>query len=175
MPVADASPLIYLAKTKRLYLLKELYGLVKITPSIYQEVVVKGEEKGFEDAIRVKKEIGGYIVLCSPREDRVEEIRRDSINLGFKLGSGELECITLCIDADDKIFLSDDDDAKEFAKNYGIDGRGTIYLLLKSYEKGFFNKNECAETFEKMIDKGFWVNPGVIKVFYKTLEKIRKL
>jgi len=103
MPIADASPLIYLAKTERLYLLKEFYGLVQI-----------------------------------------------------------------------KIFLSDDDDAKEFAKNYGIDGRGTIYLLLKSYEKGFFNKNECAKTFENMIDKGFWVNPGVIKVFYKTLEKIGK-
>jgi predicted nucleic acid-binding protein len=56
MPIADASPLIYLAKTERLYLLKELYGLVQITPSVYREVVVKGEEKGFEDAIRVKKD-----------------------------------------------------------------------------------------------------------------------
>lgn len=63
MPIADASPLIYLAKTERLYLLKEFYGLVQITPSVYREVVVKGEEKGFEDAIRVKKEIGEYIVL----------------------------------------------------------------------------------------------------------------
>jgi len=46
MPVVNASSLIYLGKTERLHLLKELYGSVKVPPSVYQEVVVKGEEKG---------------------------------------------------------------------------------------------------------------------------------
>ncbi|HIE14938.1 TPA: DUF3368 domain-containing protein, partial [Candidatus Bathyarchaeota archaeon] len=59
MPVVDSSPLIYLAKVEKLSLLKELYGSLKI-PQVYCEVVVRGKEKGFEDALRVEAEIGKF-------------------------------------------------------------------------------------------------------------------
>ncbi|MCK4731613.1 MAG: hypothetical protein KAT65_04060 [Methanophagales archaeon] len=66
MPVSDSSPLIYLAKTRRLHLLKELYGSIKIPPSVYNEVVVEGEKRGFEDAFRVKEVIGKYLTIGRP-------------------------------------------------------------------------------------------------------------
>ena len=87
---------------------------------------------------------------------------------------GEIECIALCLDANDKVFLSDDDDAKRFAKMYGIDGRGTIYILLKPYKEGLLSKRECIETFESIVEKGFWINAEVANLFHRTLDKISK-
>lgn len=174
MPVVDSSPLIYLGKTGKLYLLKELYGSLKIPTAVYHEVVVKGEEKGFEDALRVKSEIGKFLFVHEPKAKTVDSIRKRLKEVCFRLGIGEIECIALCLDTSDKIFLSDDDDAKRFAKMYGIDGRGTIYILLKSYKEGLLGKRECIETFESIVEKGFWINAEVANIFYKTLDKISK-
>jgi len=94
---------------------------------------------------------------------------RDSV---FRLGSGEIECIALCLDTEDKIIISDDDDAKRFARTYGIDGEGTIYILLKSCKLGLLSKKECAETFENIVEKVFWVSPEVANLFHKTVARL---
>ncbi len=85
---------------------------------------------------------------------------------------GEIECIALCLDTDDKTLISDDDDAKRFAKTYGIVGKGTIYILLKSCKEGILSKKDCIETFESIVKKGFWVNAEVVNLFYRTLDRI---
>jgi predicted nucleic acid-binding protein len=170
MPVVDSSPLIYLGKVEKLYLLKELYGSLKIPTAVYREVVVKGEEKGFEDALRVKAEIGKFLFVHEPKVETVNSVKERLKKLGFRLSLGEIECVALCLDTDDKILLSDDDDAKKFAKMYGIDGRGTIFVLLKSYKEGILRKIECIET----VKKGFWVNVDVANLFYRTLDRISK-
>ena len=172
MPVIDSSPLIYLGKAEKLHLLKELYGSIKLPESVYHEVVVKGEDGGFEDATRIKAEIGKFLFVHQPRKEKVDEVRERSEKLDFQLGKGEVECIALCLETGDKIFLSDDEDAKKFARIYGINGKGTIYLLLKSCKEGFLGKKECTETFEEIIRKGFWVSPEIVELFHKTLERI---
>ncbi|AEA46505.1 nucleotide-binding protein [Archaeoglobus veneficus] len=172
MAVADSSPLIYLAKVEKLRLLRELYGSLKVPEAVYREVVVKGEEKGFEDALRVKNEIGRFLSVHKPREETMYDIRGHLKKLGFQLGRGEIECIALCLDANDRFLLSDDEDAKRFARIYRIECKGTIYILLKSYKVGLLSRKECAETFERIVEKGFWVDAGVVNLFHKTLERL---
>jgi predicted nucleic acid-binding protein len=48
--IADAGPLMALAKLNLLYLLKQLYGQVLLPQSVFAEVVVEGMRQGFEDA-----------------------------------------------------------------------------------------------------------------------------
>jgi len=172
MPVADSSPLIYLAKVDKLYLLKELYRFVKMPEAVYREVVVKGKEKGFEDAFRVENEIGKFLFVHVPEEDFVKFVKKRLEDSGFKLGLGEIECIALCLNTNDTVLLSDDEDAKTFASVFGIKGKGTIYLLLKSCKAGLLSKRECAETFERIVRAGFWVNPEIVSLFYRTLDEI---
>lgn len=174
MLVSNSSSLIYLAKTRRLHLLKDLYGSIKIPPSVYDEVVVEGEKRGFEDALRVKEVIEKYLTIDRPEEELLEEVKKKADSLGLRLGKGEIEGIALCINTKDKIFLSDDEDAKELTGNYRIEGKGTIYVLVKSYKMCLLEKKKCIEVFEEMIDKGFWVSPEVRKLFYECLERIRK-
>jgi len=99
-------------------------------------------------------------------------VKDRSKRLCFRLGSGEIECIALCLDTEDKIIISDDDDAKRFARTYGIDGKGTIYILLRSCKLGLLSKKECAETFENIVEKGFWVSPEVANLFHKTVARL---
>ena len=76
MPVVNSSPLIYLGKVGKLYLLRELYGSLKIPKAVYREVVIKGEEKGFEDALRVKAEVGKFLFVHGPKAETVNDIKK---------------------------------------------------------------------------------------------------
>jgi len=156
MPVVDSSPLIYLWKVEKLYLPRELYGYLKIPTAVYHEVVVRSEEKGFEDALRGKGEAGKFLSVHNPKAETVNGVKERLKKLGFRLSLGGIECIALCLclDTNDKLLLSDDD-AKRFARIYGIDGRGTIYILLRSYKEGALSKRECIEAFESIVEKGF--------------------
>ncbi|MFW6185708.1 MAG: DUF3368 domain-containing protein [Halobacteriota archaeon] len=171
MPVVDSSPLIYLGKIGKLNLLIELFGELVIPPSVYNEVVVQGEQKGFEDAKEVKKEINNFLIQM-PEQKTVKDIR-DRLPSGLRLGSGEMECIALCVERE-KLMLSDDEDAKKFARVYGVKGKGTLYILLRSYKQGFLSKSECIESFEAIVDAGFWIDARTTSLFYRHVEKIAR-
>lgn len=173
MPVVDSSPLIYLGKIGKLKLLVELYGKLKviIPPSVYNEVVVQGEQKGFEDAKEVKKEINNFLIQ-RPEQKTVKDIR-NRLPSGLRLGRGEIECIALCIERE-KLMLSDDDDAKKFARVYGVKGKGTLYILLRSYKQGLLSKSECIESFEEIVDSGFWIDARTTSLFHRYLGRIAK-
>ncbi|MBE2239109.1 MAG: hypothetical protein IAE81_15070 [Caldilineaceae bacterium] len=49
--VFDAGPLMVLAKLNLLHLLKQLYGTVLFTESVYREVVDNGMRQGYPDAV----------------------------------------------------------------------------------------------------------------------------
>jgi predicted nucleic acid-binding protein len=174
MPVVNSSPLIYLGKVEKLYLLKEIFGSLKIPAAVYHEVIIKGEEKGFKDALRVKAEVNKFLFVHKPEVDTIKSIKNSLKKLGFRLSTGEIECIALCLDTKDKVFLSDDDDAKRFAKTYGIDGKGTIYILLRSYRDCFLSRKECIEIFESIVERGFWVNAEIANLFHRTLDRLEK-
>ena len=56
--VANASPLIFLAKIDKLELLIELFEEVIIPMQVFAEVVTKGEERGMDDAFLIENFTG---------------------------------------------------------------------------------------------------------------------
>jgi predicted nucleic acid-binding protein len=170
MPVIDASPLIYLGKIDKLHILKKFYGVVKCPPSVYKEVVVKGREKDYIDARVVEKAVGDYVIIQHPQEETTNKITQHAKARGYRLGKGEIEGIALCMDTGEKIYLCDDEDAKNLAQIQGIKGKGTIYLLLKAYTAGIFSKQDCRDAFVKIMESGLWVSPKIVEIFYRKLE-----
>lgn len=173
MPVIDSSPLIYLGKIEKLHILKKFYGVVKCPPSVYTEVVIRGREKDYPDAKTVEKAVGDYIIIQHPKEDTIYKIAQKAEARGYRLGKGEMEGIALCVDTGEKIYICDDGDAKNLARVHGIKGRGTIYLLLKAYKAGIFSKQECRDAFAEIMDKGLWVSPRIVEIFYRKLEEVK--
>ena len=171
MCVVDSTVLIYLAKADLLSILTEIYGNVLCPPKVYEEVVERGGERGHRDAERVKREVGRTLIIRPPEPGGVEEVKRDSKHKGFRLGEGELEGVALSRETGET-FLSDDDDAKNYAEAMGIEGKGTIYLILKAYRDGIISRDACSEAFEKMVQEGFRVGPEVACIFYRKLEEI---
>lgn len=171
MAVADSTVLIYLAKVNLLCILRGIYGRVHCPPKVYEEVVGLGAEKGHSDGQRVKSEAGKILIIRPPEEDSVEKLAHDSVIKGYRLGEGELEGLALSHETGEA-FLSDDDDAKSYAETIGIEGKGTIYLLLKAFRDGYISRDRCSEAFRKMVQQGFWVSPEVACIFYRKLEEI---
>jgi len=54
----DSSSLIVLARVGALTALHDVYGIVGVIPSVYEEVVTQGQKKGFADAGIVEKAVG---------------------------------------------------------------------------------------------------------------------
>ena len=67
----DSSSLIVLARVKALPALHDVYGSVGLIPSVYEEVVAQGQQKGFTDAEVVAQaiEAGWFSQLTLTQED----------------------------------------------------------------------------------------------------------
>ena len=57
MILSNSSPLIYLAKIEKLNILKILFKEIIIPKQVYEEVVLKGKEEKFFDALNVENSI----------------------------------------------------------------------------------------------------------------------
>jgi uncharacterized protein len=107
--VADASPLIALAKIAQFDLLQKLFGSLIITPEVYAEVVVTGT--GLPGARETSK---------TPWIEVRQIIRQADFSAArtrFALHMGELSTLVLAREIDAGLVLIDDLDARKLAKS----------------------------------------------------------
>lgn len=86
-------------------------------------------------------------------------------------GDGEIESIALAAELEE-LFFSDDEDAKRFARNCGLETRGTIYLLVKACSDGVIGRERCTNALHLMMEKGLWLSPDVVSLFYEKLDDL---
>jgi len=131
--VSNATPLIYLAKTSRLYLLKKLFGEVFIPEEVRNEVVDKGKQLGERDAYIVEKAIeDGWLrvlnVQIAETSIELEPGEATVLSLAKNLGRGEI--------------LVDEVSARTAARLMGIVPRCTIFVLSRALEVKEISLNE---------------------------------
>ncbi|MCK5152824.1 MAG: DUF3368 domain-containing protein [Spirochaetales bacterium] len=124
--VSDAGPLIGLAKTGYLYLLKEIFSEVLIPLAVYQELKLTDDRPGsrsLNKAVEQEK----WIRVC----------KIDSLNskLLLTLDRGETEAIILAKKRRNLI-LMDEIKGRKAAKKEGLAVIGTGRLLIAAKEKG---------------------------------------
>ena len=83
--VSDASVLINLSKINKLELLRLLFKIVYLAPSVYHEIVVRGKEKEGSKEVKEAK----WLRVRTPRDRLAVEL------LSSELDSGEAETIVL--------------------------------------------------------------------------------
>ncbi|OLS16813.1 MAG: hypothetical protein HeimC3_51330 [Candidatus Heimdallarchaeota archaeon LC_3] len=135
----DASALIYLAKIDFLAQVTDKYQPIKITQSIYDEVVTQGKKKGFSDAFIIDNFIDkGKITI----EKDDAEFPSNLANLDV----GEISAIVSVLKTKELLII-DDIKARNRAKDLEVDFLGTDGLLLDSFISNYIDY----DFFEKKI------------------------
>ena len=161
MIVSDASPLIYLAKAGKLYLLREMFGKVLIEEEVKRETIDQGKEESAPDASVIEDAVNaGWIEVA-----KVEEEKSFS---GIHKGEGN----TILLAKKHKcLVLIDEEDGREVARAVGLKVRGCLYVLKNAVEKGLMSKDGAIRTLDEMIEDGFRIST---RIYVKFLEEMKR-
>ncbi len=154
--ISNASPIIFLAKTNQLSLLKQLFNKIYIPASVKEEILT--EEKA------------GFMVINSAiKEDWIKVIEsKKGIELGFALGKGEQDAINLAMERKEPLII-DDAVGVKIAKSFNIDIYRTTTLILMAVKKKILTKKEAINLINKLLDVGYYIAP---KHYAALIEKL---
>lgn len=167
--VADATPLIYLARIGHLDLLEALFDETLVPEAVYEEVGVRGREEGYRDALAVDEETDRFLDLTTlegPVATEAEDVRTAA-----DLGRGEPESIALA-GARDARCLTDDHAARTTAESLGVAVGGTIFVLLEALDDGAFSFDEYRAALDDLTDSDFRMDASLYR---KALDAGREL
>ena len=136
--VADAGPLMALAKLNVLPLLKRLYGTVLISQTVYDEVVTEGLARGYPDAGVVQR--FWQQQQWRPRIVKPEEIPQDLQQAG--LDPGERESLCLAVQERAVLLLVDDEAGRIAARERGVRIKGTLGVLVEAFHQELLDFEE---------------------------------
>lgn len=161
--VSNSTPLIYLAKTGRIDLLRKVFGKVFIPQEVKVEVVDKGKLLGEEDA---------YIVEKAISEGWLKVLSAEMIEAPMRLHEGEVAALSLAKKLKISIVLLDEVSARSAARLLDLTPRGTVFVLLKALEKKEIDLDECIEALNQLISEGFRLKE---EVYMETVKEARKI
>ncbi|MBS7278451.1 MAG: DUF3368 domain-containing protein [Candidatus Freyarchaeota archaeon] len=90
--------------------------------------------------------------------------------IGTELGLGEREALSLALEENTPILLTNDEDAYLVGKILGLDPKGVIYVLLKGVKQNHLTKKKAKKALNQMLQEGFWLSPIIVHKFYETLD-----
>lgn len=162
--VSNSTPLIYLSKLGKLELLRKLFREIIIPKEVFNEVVSGGKKEKFPEVLVIEDAIHeGWI--------KTKEIKVDRRLLKFapELDSGEAEVISIAREVKGDLVLMDDASARSISESFGLNTKGTIYVLLKAYKSGLITKEEVKGLLDKLILAGFRLSSEVYSRILKEL------
>ncbi len=157
MFVLDSSSMILLTDVGLLE--KFLSGREAVIPtSIYNESVVRGKDKGREDAYLIETLIkGGKIKVRESKKSTCNEI--GSL---FNLHGGERDVLALAKDMNIKCIICDDKKAINASKVLGLKFITALNIVVAMCIKGETSKEEAEKQID-MLDEFGWYNTKLIK------------
>lgn len=131
--VADASPLIALARVGRLVLLRDMFESLLLPEAVWREVAEAGLDKAGTGTI-----LQADWIKRRPVSDTglVSLLRRD-------LGAGEAEAIVLARETDACLLLMDEQMGRAAAKRLGLRVSGLVGVLIEARERGLLVDSEA--------------------------------
>jgi len=166
--VSNSGPLIHLTLAGLLDFVFELYDLILIPPSVYDEIIVKGKKQGHSDAFVLEHAIINEKI-------KVEAIKKSNTEItSSKLHEGEINTIILSLQSNVKIILLDDEEARIFARNLGIKVSGTLGILIELFKRNLFGLPEALQYLKK-INEVMYLSSDLYCFVEDTLKDIVKL
>jgi len=149
--VADAGPLIGMARIGHLSLLQSLYNVIAISPQVFEELKISSDKPG---AKAVSEAINaGWI--------RVVPLRKpcDSAILGSLIDAGEAESIQLALEQKARLLIIDDKKGRRVARSRGAQVIGTGRILISAKKAGFLRK--VSPILDELASVGYRLSPAL--------------
>ena len=154
--VADASPLILLAKLDRLSLLPQLYRQVLIPPAVVRELQAK-RDPTFPALER-------FISTATVQAPGIVRLLQA---LSGHLGSGESEAIALAAEISDAILVMDDAEGRQAARELGLRVTGLLGVMVEGKAKGLLPR--VAPVLDELVAAGFWLSEAMRSVVLRSV------
>jgi uncharacterized protein len=169
--VADATPIVYLAKIGKLQLLQQLYEDV-VTPPRIKEELFAGKHP--ETPVIEEAYDAGWL------EERA--LNQNSKNFFSKqlrdapgLHQGESQAIALSYVGHLPLIIDEDDKTgRRIARVWGIEVKGTLRVILEAYEAHLIQYEETRRLFKALLAERFRVTAEIYERALALLEKAKK-
>ncbi|MBI4447175.1 MAG: hypothetical protein HY645_14870 [Acidobacteria bacterium] len=171
MIVVDASPLIALAKMRRLALLKKIYGAVIVAPEVKAEVVEGGKAVGAPEVRLVEAAIRDGWIQEAELTGKEKKMAQDLLG-NTRLAKGEVESIVLARCRKLMVIL-DDKEARAVASAMRAEHIGTAGVLLDAYLSGALDYGELEEAVRE-LGGVIWLSPDVVAEILRQARGMRK-
>jgi len=153
--IINSGPLMALGKLGLLDLLSRLYGTVKFPTAVFNEVVVRGRERGYFDAFLVQMAIQqGKLTVVGMKD---EDLPSDIAVLPLDAGEKQVLCLALRDKAD--LVLFDDEKVREEAKVRGLNVKGTLGVIIQAYLGKLLELNDVQNIIKTIINReDIWIS-----------------
>jgi predicted nucleic acid-binding protein len=161
--VADAGPLLALAKIDGLGALFRLFPQILIPPAVHEETVVAGQRLGAPDAALLE-------ACCKDRRLDLATPSPPFLPVLRGLGRGEEESIRLAIDRKADWLLIDDYDARQAAQaSFRAAGvatgiKGTLGVIVSAHQAGHLSQREAIERVNALLQRpDIWISQDLCR------------
>lgn len=171
MTVSNATPLIYLAKLNKLQLLKQIFTKIQIPPKVKTETIDRGKQKGYPDAYIIEQAItDGWLIPHTLTQKTIRE--SETLAHMMAIDVGEAQAITLAKQKKEKTILIDQTNARAAARNFQLNPRGTIFIMLTAIKRKLITKQAAKEMLRNLIEANFYISADIYAHALKTIEKL---
>jgi len=161
MAVSNTTPIIYLVKVGKLEILRGVYSLIYVCTPVWQDIShlqTRGLLTPDEVFSIAKARHEKWMVLKDPKEKGSYDLRDILIDWG--LGLGEAYSIALAKELR-TIFLANDKQAIEAAREYGIETRWFTEILHDALKRNYVKSvDEYIQILDSCINQGLYVSKG---------------
>ncbi len=158
--VADASPLIFLAKIRRLALVPAVLGSdIRVPRAVREEVLTPRTDSAEADVL------ADFLAIC--RVENVTNVRR----FASAMSAADNEALTLAVRRRADILLCDDRIVRLMAETEGVQPLGTLGLLLRAMRQTRLTPAETRKAVDALVrSHGFRIDTALYLAVVRTIE-----
>ena len=152
--VSNSSSIIYIAKLNIFNLAKNIFSKIILPKAVVEELF----EKNFPENEIIKSELNKFL------EERDVKVFKE-----LPLDEGEKAAISLCLEKNIRIFLSDDKKARKTAEILSIKVVGTVGIILENLRRNNITKQEAKKILQLLLQHSYCLSTDT---YAKILELI---
>lgn len=159
--VADASPLIFLAKVRQLALVHELLGAdVRVPRAVHAEVMGQDTDPVERDVLE------SFLMAC-----RIEDVPRPA-SYARAMSAADNEALTLATRVGADYLLCDERVTRTVAEAEGIRPVGTLGVLLRAMHAGIRTREDTRRVVDLLVSThGFRIGVGLYQAVLREISR----